>query len=103
MVDEVYRLSKLMPKTEIYILISQMLRAAISIPSNIAEGFKRNHRPEFIHFLGIANASAGELQTQLLIAAKSYPEISFTKALGLVTEIEKMLHTMLAKMRQNNP
>lgn len=65
LVKEIYRITKLMPKTEMYVLVSQMLRAAISIPSNIAEGFKRNHRNEYKQFLAIANASAGELETQI--------------------------------------
>lgn len=60
LVKEIYRTTKQMPKIETYILVSQMLRAVISIASNIAEGYKRNSRAEYKHFLGIANASAGE-------------------------------------------
>ena len=97
LVKEIYRVTKLMPKTETYILISQMLRAAISVPSNIAEGYKRNHRPEYKQFLGMANASAGELETQILIAKEEYKNIDFTTAEGLVIEIQKMLHTMILK------
>jgi len=97
LVKEIYRVTKLMPKTETYILISQMLRAAISVPSNIAEGYKRNHRPEYKQFLGMANASAGELETQILIAKEEYKNIDFTTAEGLVIEVQKMLHTMILK------
>jgi four helix bundle protein len=98
LVKEIYRVTKLMPKTEIYILVSQMLRAAISIASNIAEGFKRNHRPEFKQFLGVANGSAGELETQILVAKEEYKNIDFTKAEALAIEIQKMLHSMIIKM-----
>lgn len=75
-----------------------MLRAAISIASNIAEGFKRNHRNEYKQFLGMANASAGELETQILIARDEYKNIDFAKAEGLVIEIQKMLHVMILKI-----
>ncbi len=98
LVKEIYRITKLMPKTEMYILVSQMLRAAISIPSNIAEGFKRNHRSEYKQFLGIANASAGELETQILIAKEEYNQIDFGKAELLVVEIQKILHTIVLKL-----
>ena len=98
LVNEIYRITKKLPKSETYILISQMLRAAISIPSNIAEGFKRNHRKEFKQFLGIANASSAELETQLIITQANYPDVDPTKALNLITEVQKMLHAMIVKM-----
>lgn len=98
LVNATYDISKQLPKMETYILASQMLRAAISIPSNISEGFKRNHKNEFKQFLGIGNASAGELETQLLINQANYPNIKFDKALELVTEVQKMLHSMINKM-----
>lgn len=97
LVKEIYRVTKLMPKTETYILVSQMLRAAISIASNIAEGYKRNHKPEYKQFLGMANASAGELETQILIAKEEYSNIDFSTAGALVIEVQKMLHTMILK------
>ena len=99
LVKEIYHVTKLMPKSETYILISQMLRAAISIASNIAEGYKRNHKNEYIQFLGMANASAGELETQILIAKAEYPKIDFSKAEGLVVEVQKISHTLILKLR----
>lgn len=98
LVKEIYRVTKLMPKTETYVLISQMLRAAISIASNIAEGYKRNNTGEYRHFLGMANASAGELETQILIAKEEYRNIDFNKAEGLVIEVQKILHTIILKL-----
>ncbi|MEW6556501.1 MAG: four helix bundle protein [Elusimicrobiota bacterium] len=68
LVKEVYIITKSFPKEEIYGLTSQMRRAAVSIPSNIAEGFLRQHKPEIIQFLYISLSSCGELHTQFLIA-----------------------------------
>ena len=65
---EVYRATEKFPKKEVYGLASQMQRAGVSVPSNIAEGAARNHDGEFYHFLGIACGSAAELFTQTLIA-----------------------------------
>ncbi|MBP9686250.1 MAG: four helix bundle protein [Candidatus Doudnabacteria bacterium] len=98
LVKEIYAVTKLMPIIEMYILISQMLRAAISTPSNIAEGYKRNSRNEYKQFLAIANASAGELETQILIAKEEYQNIDFSKAEILVVEIQKILHTIILKL-----
>lgn len=65
---EVYRLTKKFPKTETYGLISQLQRAVISIPANIAEGYERNHRKEYLQFLYIAKGPLGEVETYLLLA-----------------------------------
>ena len=68
-VIDVYRLTKSFPKDELFGLTSQMRRAAVSIPSNIAEGFNRYHTKEFIRYLYIALGSCAELETQLEIAS----------------------------------
>jgi len=67
---EVYKATSTFPTDERFGLISQSRRAAVSIPSNIAEGAGRNSVKEFNNFLGIANGSSYELQTQLVIANK---------------------------------
>lgn len=64
----VYKATSKFSKEETYGLTSQTRRSAVSIPSNIAEGAGRNSNNEFVHFSGIANGSAYELQTQLIIA-----------------------------------
>ena len=68
LVKEVYILTEKFPKSEAYGLFSQMRRSAVSLPSNIAEGYCRNSRKEFVQFLNIAFASGAELETQILLA-----------------------------------
>jgi four helix bundle protein len=67
-VTAIYKLTESFPKSEIYGLVQQLRRSAISIPSNIAEGAGRNSKNEFKQFLSIAQGSIAELETQLLIA-----------------------------------
>ena len=69
MVVEVYRATDCMPKSELYGLTSQIRRASVSIPANIAEGAARNHSREFVQFLYISLGSLAELETELLLAA----------------------------------
>jgi four helix bundle protein len=70
LVEGVYRLTRDFPREEIYSLTSQMRRAAVSVPSNIAEGQGRGGKNEFARFLWIAHGSLRELETQLLIALR---------------------------------
>ena len=65
-----YRLSRTFPKEELYGMTSQIRRAATSIPANIAEGYGRQHRKEYIQFLHTAQGSLKELETHLLLAAR---------------------------------
>ena len=65
---EIYKTTKAFPRSETYGLIQQMRRAAISIPSNIAEGYGRKHKAEYQQFLSIAYASLLELETQYLLS-----------------------------------
>jgi four helix bundle protein len=68
LVSEVYRITRVFPRDELYGLTSQLRRAAVSIPSNIAEGQARFSRKEFHHFLTQARGSLAELETQMLIS-----------------------------------
>jgi four helix bundle protein len=91
--EEVYRLSGQFPKHEIYGLASQLQRAAVSIPSNIAEGQARNSSKEFHHFLGIARGSLAELETQLMLAQRLgyLAEEKVSPTLDKAEEVGKML------------
>ena len=97
LVVEVYNITKLLPKFETYGLSDQMRRAAVSIPSNIAEGHGRNATLEFVHFLRIARGSYSELDTQLKICVRlGYVNESDIKgALNLSNEVGKMLSAMI--------
>ena len=70
LVEEVYLLTQDFPKQETYGLMSQVRRAVISVPSNIAEGHTREHIKEYLHHLSIAQASLAEVETQLEIATR---------------------------------
>ena len=70
LVKNIYQVTKDFPKSETYALVDQIRRAAISIPSNIAEGHTRQHKKEFKQFLFIALGSLAEFETQLIIAEK---------------------------------
>jgi four helix bundle protein len=87
-----YQLTKSFPKEEIYGLTSQIRRASVSIPSNIAEGFKRYHNKEYKQFLFVALGSLAELETQLIIAEK----LSFISSQDLQNTSEKIEY--LSKM-----
>ena len=65
---EIYRVTADFPKAELYGLVSQLRRAAVSVPSNLAEGYGRNSKNEFHHFVGQARGSLAEVETQIEIA-----------------------------------
>jgi four helix bundle protein len=70
LVEQIYRLTRDFPKEEVYGLSNQLRRAAVSVPSNIAEGQARTHVREYLQFLSTAKGSLAEVQTQLEIAAR---------------------------------
>jgi len=100
LVTEIYKVTKSFPKDEVYSLISQMRRCAISIPSNIAEGFGRRSTNDYIRFLNISMGSLYELQTQLEISLNlSYiNKDNFNRFYELSREIERMLGSMINKI-----
>ncbi len=95
LVKEIYQLTKSFPKDEIYGLSQQMRRSAISIPSNIAEGYGRQFSKEYKQFLSIAYGSICELETQYLLVV----DLRFSNGNEfierLITEVGKMLYRML--------
>lgn len=101
LVKEVYKLTAKFPKEEVYGLTSQMRRAAVSIPSNIAEGKLCGGSVQFKHFLSIAYGSGGELETQIL-AAKDLTEtkdLDYTKVDELLEEVMKMINSLIYKAK----
>ena len=98
----VYEVTTSFPKEEVYGLTSQIRRCAVSIPSNISEGAGRNSNKEFIHFLGIANGSCYELQTQLIISNKLnlITNETLQNRLNEIEEIQKMSYTFKNKLNQ---
>ncbi|MGA9060489.1 MAG: four helix bundle protein [Terracidiphilus sp.] len=98
----VYRLTKDFPRDELYGLTGQIRRAAVSLPSNIAEGHGRLNSGEFKQFLGIARGSNSELQTQLEIARVlgiGDPKL-LDEAEGLSREVGKMIYATLQSLRK---
>ena len=104
LVKEVFILTDKFPKSELYGIISQMRRAAIAIPSNIAEGYGRKSAKEYAQFYSIAYGSALELETQIIISKelKFTALENFIKADMLLDEVSRMLNSMIYKMRQLN-
>ncbi len=100
LVEEIYRLTKHLPRDEQFGLTSQMRRSATSIPMNIAEGYGRHHRGDYVHSLSIARGEAFELDTQLEITTRlgllSTDETA--TAQRLCFEVRRMLGTMIKRM-----
>jgi four helix bundle protein len=100
LVTKIYKLSKSFPKDEAYGLTSQMRRCAVSIPSNIAEGYGRNSTNDYIRFLYIATGSLYELQTQLEISLnlQYLDKTDFDRLYESSREIERMLSSLTRKL-----
>jgi four helix bundle protein len=100
----VYRVTAKLPKSEVYGLVSQMRRAAVAMPSNIAEGYSRKYRAEYLQFLRIAFSSGAELETQLLIAKElKYVEFhEYGQINDLLIEVIKMLSKMIKVLGGGN-
>jgi len=101
MVIHLYKTTANFPKDELYGLTSQIRRAAVSIPSNIAEGAARSSRKEFIQFLYISLGSLSELETQILIAAE-LKYLVLDELLSTIEEIRKMLLGLIKKLKNTD-
>lgn len=99
LVEMIYQVTKAFPKEELYGLTNQLRRAAISIPSNIAEGHARSSTAEFIRFLSIARGSLAEVETRLLIAQRLgyLSDDQLAPVLSLQIEINKMTNGLMTK------
>ena len=104
LVTQIYWASGNFPKSEFYGLISQLRRSAVSIPSNIAEGYGRRSTGDYVRFLQIFVGSLYELQTQLEIAKKLeyLTEFEFNCLYENTREIERMLLSLVSKIRSGS-
>ncbi|SHG03334.1 four helix bundle protein [Desulfacinum infernum DSM 9756] len=103
---EIYEVAAMLPETEKYGLASQLRRAAVSVPSNIAEGAARNSTAEFIQFLGVARGSLAELDTQLQLCSRYLGLLSpehVETALELVERISKMINALRRTLKDKSP
>jgi len=102
LVTEVYSATKSFPRDEIYGLTSQIRRAAVSVPSNIAEGQGRATRGEFVQFLGYARGSLCEVEIQIVIAANLHyiaPDIR-ERLSDRITELGRILNGLIASLEK---
>ncbi len=99
LVEMVYRLTKLFPKEELYGLTSQVRKAAVSIPSNIAEGQGRGSKNAFHYFLSIANGSLREVETQVIVAQRLeyVGQDQVQPVLAQTDEIARIIHGLMKK------
>ncbi len=99
----IYKITSHFPTEERFGLTSQIRRSCVSISSNIAEGAGRNTKGEFVHFLGIANGSAYELQTQLIIAKSLHLcGTESDEVLDKIDEIQKMCYKLQQALKGKN-
>ena len=96
----VYEITKIFPRDEKFGIVSQMRRAAVSIPSNIAEGQARHTTGEFVQFLSHAEGSVAELDTQLLLSLdlKYCTSLDVSNLFELISELRKMLNSLRRKL-----
>jgi four helix bundle protein len=101
LVVESYKIVSFLPKNEVFGLATQIQRAAVSIPANIAEGHGREHLGDYLHHLSCANGSLMELETHFLIASKlSYvSEAQLESALKSTSELGRMLAGLIRKLK----
>jgi four helix bundle protein len=102
LVVESYRLAKLLPRDEAYGLMSQIRRAAVSLPANIAEGHGRDHLGDYLHHLSVTNGSLVELETHLLIAKRLgyFTDGELDNAFKLTSELGRMLSGLKRGLRR---
>jgi four helix bundle protein len=97
---KIYQITKDYPREEIYGLTSQMRRSAVSIPCNIAEGYRRGHRKEYIQFLNMAHGSCSELETLISLSHDLglMSEQVFEELYGLQEEVSKLLNGLISSL-----
>ncbi len=100
LVVEIYTLTKVFPSNEVYGLSSQIKRAAVSVPSNIAEGASRKGNKEFIQFLYISLGSLSEVETQVVLAKRLGFTDEIETTLINIEDVKKMLNGLIRYLRR---
>ncbi len=103
-VERIYNITRSFPEEEKYCLVSQMRRAAISVPSNIAEGNGRGHSKEYLHFLYNARGSLMELRTQIDISKRLVylKEADYSSLIESYETLRKMLMNLISSIRRKS-
>ena len=104
LVTAIYRATQVFPREEMYGLTSQLRRAAVSVPSNIAEGQARYSHHEFQHFLRTARGSLAEVETQLVIARnlEYLPETAMQELMKSTAELGRILNGLVAAVEKRS-
>lgn len=99
--EEVYKITSGFPDSQRYVLVTQLQRCAVSVPSNIAEGRSRHSENDFIYHLNIARGSLAELETQAILSQRLnfMDEVALQRILNLATEVRKMLFGLRSSLR----
>ena len=102
MVTSIYLMTKAFPKEELFGLVSQMRRAAVSVPSNIAEGYARGSDKEKLHFLRISSGSMSEIETQLMISSNLgyISQDLFNELSEQITSVWKQLNALISSIKK---
>ena len=104
MVTFIYKMTKNFPKDEFFGLVSQMRRAAISIPSNIAEGYARGTDKEKLHFLRISSGSISEIETQMILSLnlEYIGQETYEKLSNQITSLWRQLNALITSVKTRN-
>ena len=105
LVTEIYRITEKFPSNEIYGLTSQLRRASVSVPSNIAEGNTRRSKADYLQFLRIARGSCSEIETQIIISKnlEFIDDNTFETLILNIIEISKMINGLINLLKDSNP
>jgi four helix bundle protein len=102
---ECYRLSRTMPKAEEFRITSQLLRAAASVPANVAEGWMRSSRKDYARFVSVARGSLAEAETFLLLSVRTglLPEAETMPAMGIADRLGRQLNVLRSQLDKATP
>ena len=102
MVTSIYLMTQSFPKEEMFGLVSQLRRASVSVPSNIAEGYARGTDKEKLHFLRISSGSMSEIETQLMLSLNLgyIDQEKYNKLLETVTSVWKQLNSLISSIKK---